>query len=96
MQSEERTFLLRLSIRAELTEELLEDDDFDERAWWSEWDGRVRPAVVRAVFQALRSFSGWSAHARSRGAAPEDELEIVVRRSYGSSDRAEERGKLGE
>lgn len=92
MQSEERSFVLRLSIDAELPDELLEDDDFDERSWIAEWDGRVRPAVVRAVFQVLRSFPGWSAHARSRGAAPEDEVEIVVRRSFGSSDRTDERG----
>lgn len=92
MQSEERSFVLRLSIQAELPEELLEDDEFDERAWIAEWDGRVRPAVVRAVFQALRSFAGWSAHARSRGAAPEDEVEIVVRRTFGSVERSDERG----
>ena len=82
MQSEERSFLLRFSVRAEIPAERLDDDDFDERAWTAEWERQVKPVVLRAVFEALRSAPDWSAHARSRGASTEDEVEIVVERNY--------------
>ena len=76
------TFLLRFSLEVDIPAERLEDDDFDERAWRGEWENGVKPAVVRAVFDALRASPGWTAHVRNRGASTEDEIEIVVRRSY--------------
>ena len=42
--------------------------------------------MVRAVFQVLRAVPGWEAHVRNRGAAAEDEIEIVVERSYADAD----------
>jgi hypothetical protein len=82
MQSDEYGFLLRFSVRAEIPGALLEDDDFDERGFLDEWERGLKPEVVRAVFQALRAVPGWEAHVRNRGAATEDEIEIVVERSY--------------
>jgi hypothetical protein len=82
MQSDESTFLLRFSVRAVVPDALLDDDDFDEREHLVEWEQRVKPAVVRAVFEALRAHLEWSAHVRNRGASVEDEIEIVVERSY--------------
>ncbi|HEY8514864.1 MAG TPA: hypothetical protein VIS07_05035 [Candidatus Binatia bacterium] len=82
MQSEESSFLLRFSVRADLPDALLDDDEFDERSHLVEWERRVKPAVVRAVFEALRAHPEWSAHVRNRGASPEDEIEIVVQRDY--------------
>jgi len=83
MQSDEHGFLLRFSVRADIPGEALEDDDFDERAFLVEWERAVKPELVRAVFQALRAAPGWTAHVRNRGAALEDEVEIVVERTYG-------------
>lgn len=82
MQSDERGFLLRFSVRAEIPSALLEDDDFDERAFLDEWERGLKPEVVRAVFQVLRAAPGWEAHVRNRGASTDDEIEIVVERAY--------------
>ncbi len=82
MQSDEKTFLLRFNVRAEIPSELLDDDEFDERAFLAEWESALKPAAVRAVFQALRAFPNWSAHVRNRGASVEDEIEVVVERAY--------------
>lgn len=82
MQSEERTFLLRFSVRAEIPELLLEDDEFDERAWFEEWERELKPLVVRAVFQAVRGRPQWAAHVRHRGASTVDEVEVVVERAF--------------
>lgn len=82
MQSEERSFVLKFNVRAAIPDALLDDDDFDERAFLAEWERSVKPAAVRAVFQALRAFPQWSAHVRNRGAAADDEIEVVVERAY--------------
>ncbi|MEW6268207.1 MAG: hypothetical protein AB1689_02775 [Thermodesulfobacteriota bacterium] len=82
MQSDEAIFLLRFSVRADVPDALLEDDDFDERGHLLEWEQRVKPGVVRAVFEALRAHPQWSAHVRNRGASAVDEIEIVVQRDY--------------
>jgi hypothetical protein len=82
MQRDEASFLLRFSLEAEIPDRMLEQDDFDERAWIEEWERSIKPAMLRAVFQALRAAPGWDAHVRTRGAAVEDEIEIVLRRTY--------------
>ena len=82
MQNMAASFVLRFNLETEIPDELLEDDEFDERAWLQEWEGGVKPAIVRAVFQTLRAAPGWEAHVRNRGVPAEDEIEIVVRRSY--------------
>jgi len=82
MQSEERSFVLRFNVRADIPDALLDDDAFDERAFLAEWERSVKPAAVRAVFQALRAFPQWSARIRNRGAAADDEIEVVVERAY--------------
>jgi hypothetical protein len=78
----EKTFTLRFSLSAEIPEALLEDDDFDERAWLSEWETAVKPRLIRQIFGELRSFPDWEARVRNRGISPEDEVEVVVTRKY--------------
>jgi hypothetical protein len=82
MQSDEHPFVLRFSVRADIPSALLDDDDFDERAFLGEWESQLKPDVLRAVFRVLRDASGWRAHVRSRGADSSDEIEVVVERSY--------------
>ena len=86
MQSDEHGFVLRFSVRADIPSALLDDDDFDERAFLDEWERALKPEVVRAVFQVLRAPDGWTAHVRNRGADSADEIEIVVERSYATDD----------
>ncbi len=82
METRERSFLLRFSLRAEIPDTLFDDDDFEEDAWADEWEIRVKPRVLRAVFTELRAVPGWSAHVRNRGISPLDEIEIVVTRRF--------------
>jgi hypothetical protein len=86
MQSDEYGFVLRFSVRADIPSTALDDDEFDERAFLGEWENALKPDMVRAVFQALRAVPGWSAHVRNRGAASDDEIEIVVERGYPPDD----------
>jgi hypothetical protein len=82
MQSKEHSFLLRFSVRAAIPDALLDDDDFEEDAYLAEWERALKPAVLRAVFQALRAAPDWSSHVRNRGIASEDEIEVVLERTY--------------
>lgn len=78
----EKTFNLRFSLTTEIPDALLDDDEFDERAWLAEWENAVKPRLIRVLFSELRSFPEWEARVRNRGISPEDEVEIVVTRKY--------------
>jgi len=78
----EKCFNLRFSLAAEIPEELLEDDEFDEHAWLAEWENQIKPRLIRVLFSELRSFDQWEARVRNRGISPEDEVEVVVTRKY--------------
>src|SRR5215467_6050412 len=74
---EEGRFVIRLELFAEFDDEYEGDDDGN--AWLEDWRVAIRPRVVRAVFDALRADKRFEAVPVSRGAAPEDEIEIAVR-----------------
>jgi hypothetical protein len=78
MFTEERQFSLRFSVEARFEDD--DDSGDDDHVWADEWERAVKPRVLRAVFDALRATPGWEAHARNRGVAIEDEVEIVVTR----------------
>ncbi len=82
METQETTFNLRFSLMAQIPDAVLEDDDFDETAWLQEWEARIKPDLIRAVFAHLRSFPGWQARVRNRGVSPADEVEIVLERKF--------------
>ena len=82
METSEKTFTLRFSVSAEIPDVLLADDDFEDDEWWREWEGLIKPGLIRAVFTHLRSAPNWEVHIRNRGVSPEDEIEIVAKRSY--------------
>jgi hypothetical protein len=79
--SEERTFRLRFSLSAEIPEEAWEDEDFEEDEWLNEWEVKIKPGLIRAVFTYLRTFEDWHCHLRNRGVSPLDEIEIVVKKT---------------
>ncbi len=74
---EEARFVVRVELAAEFDEDYEGDDD--GYAWLRAWEERVRPRMLSAVFQALRSEPGFEAIPVSRGASPEAEAEIEVR-----------------
>ena len=82
MESRDKTFVMRFSLTATIPDALWEDDDFEEDTWLAEWEGAIKPALIRAVFSHLRSFPNWEAHVRNRGLSPLDEIEIVLARSF--------------
>jgi hypothetical protein len=74
---EEAAFVVRLELSADFDEDYEGDDD--GYAWLEAWRARVRPRLVRALFEQLRAESDFSAIAAPRGKNPDDELEISVR-----------------
>jgi hypothetical protein len=82
MDTREKNFTIRFSLTATIPAALWEDDDFEEDEWLNEWEARIKPGLIRAVFAHLRSFPDWQAHIRNRGISPLDEIEIVVERQF--------------
>jgi hypothetical protein len=81
MEIREKSFTLRFSLAAKIPEAVWESDDFEEDDWLAEWEARIKPGLIRAVFRHLRSFPDWEAHIRNRGVSPQDEIEIALERS---------------
>ena len=74
---EEERFTLKIELSAQFGEEYEGDDD--GFAWLERWKRTVRPRLVAAVFEVLRSDPTFDAIPVSRGANPDSELEIAVR-----------------
>lgn len=88
METREKTFTIRFSLTADIPDALWEDDEFEEDSWLDEWEGAIKPGLIRAVFSHLRSFPNWEAHIRNRGISPLDEIEIALQRSFSQSHKA--------
>jgi hypothetical protein len=73
---EEARFIVRIELSADF------DDDYegtdDGYAWLEAWRTRVRPRLLRAVFEELRAEPGFVAIPASRGKSPDEEVEIAV------------------
>ncbi len=84
---EEGGFVVRIDLSADFEEDYEGDDD--GFAWLEAWRSRVRPRLVRAVFEELRAEPGFVAVAVSRGKDPDEELEIAVRFRPPTGERGE-------
>ncbi|SLM49287.1 conserved protein of unknown function [Nitrospira japonica] len=80
MHREEKTFRLRFSLEVSFPDDF--DGEEDEFAWAREWEGRIKPELLKDVFESLRRHPAWNAHIRNRGISPADEIEIVVSRDF--------------
>lgn len=80
MYQEEKTFALRFSLEASFPDDYTGDDD--DRHWVREWEARIKPQMIKSVFEVLRQHAGWTSHVRNRGASPADEIEIVLTRDF--------------
>ncbi|MBI2369969.1 MAG: hypothetical protein HYV08_07000 [Deltaproteobacteria bacterium] len=78
MPTEEKTFLLRFSLSAELPDE--EESDDEAQPWLQEWEQQIKPALLKTVFAQLRAHPGWKIHVRNRGIPAEREVEIVMQK----------------
>jgi hypothetical protein len=82
---EEKTFNLRFSLEADFPEDY--DGEEDDYAWLKEWESRIKPEMLKAVFASLRRDPLWEVHVRNRGASAENEIEIVVTKKGLNADR---------
>ncbi len=83
MYQEEKTFALRFTLEASFPDDYTGDED--ERNWLREWEARIKPQLLKSVFESLRSHNGWASHIRNRGVSPADEIEIVVSKDFSQS-----------
>ena len=80
MYQEEHTFALRFSLEASFPDEY--EGEEDDKAWVREWEARIKPQMLKLVFESLRQQPGWVAHIRNRGVSPTDEVEVVLARDF--------------
>ncbi len=80
MYQEEKTFCLRVTLEASFPDDY--DGEEDESNWIREWEVRMKPQLIKSVFDTLRQQSGWSSHVRNRGVSPTDEIEIVLSKDF--------------
>ncbi len=80
MYREETTFNIRFSLEAKFPEDY--EGEEDELAWVRDWDARMKPDVMKMIFQTLRRFPEWSAHIRNRGMNATDEIEIALVKDF--------------
>ncbi len=78
---EDKAFTLRFSLEASFPDEY--EGEEDERRWLKEWEQRIKPEMIKAVFDSLRRHPGWKTHIRNRGASPLDEVEIAMEKDFG-------------
>lgn len=80
MFQEEKTFTLRFSLEASFPDEYEGDDD--HLSWVHEWESRIKPHMLKQVFESLRQHPAWTSHIRNRGISSTDEIEIVLARDF--------------
>ena len=73
---EEKTFSITLHLSADFADDYQgEDDGF---AWYERFQHAVRPAMVAAVYEALRNQPRFRAVSAPRGRDPESALDLDV------------------
>ena len=80
MYQEEKTFTIRFTLEASFPDDY--NGDEDERNWVREWEARIKPQLLKSVFESLRKHEGWASHIRNRGVSPADEIEIVLAKDF--------------
>jgi hypothetical protein len=73
---EEQTFSITLHLSADFPDDYAGDDD--GFAWHERFQQSVRPALVAAVYDALRAHPRFRAVAAPRGRDPESALDLDV------------------
>lgn len=82
--TEERELNVRLVVRCRFDEGY--EGDLDGYAWAKELP-EITNEVLRAVVGALGHRPGWKLRGGNRGVATEDEVMLVLERTFGPSDR---------
>jgi hypothetical protein len=74
---EEKTFTITLHLSADFPDDYTGDDD--GLAWHERFQQTVRPALVTAVYDALRAHPRFRAVAAPRGRDPESALDLEIK-----------------
>jgi hypothetical protein len=80
MYQEEKTFIFRFSLEASFPDDY--EGEEEDQAWVREWEARIKPDLLKALFESLRQHQSWQTHVRNRGKSPADEIEIVLARDF--------------
>lgn len=80
MRHEEKTFTFRFSLEAAFPDDY--EGDQDDYTWLRDWETRVKPELIKIVFDSLRQYPTWNVHVRNRGKSPTDEIEVAVARDF--------------
>jgi hypothetical protein len=80
MYQEEKTFTLRFSLEASFPDDY--EGEEDTHVWVREWEARIKPDLLKTLFESLRQHRSWQTHVRNRGKSPADEIEIVLARDF--------------
>lgn len=86
MFHEEKTFNLRFSLEASFPEDY--DGNEDNLVWVQDWDKRIKPELMKLIFEFLRRHSSWTVHVRNRGLSPVDEIEIAMLKDFSNRSLA--------
>ena len=80
MFQEEKTFNFRFSLEANFPDDY--EGDEDNQAWLQEWAKRIKPELLKIMFESLRRHPSWTVHVRNRGLSPLDEIEIAMVKDF--------------
>jgi len=86
MHHEEQSFTLRFSLEATFPEDY--EGEEDELVWAKDWETRVKPDIIKGIFQTLKFYPEWAARFRNRGMAASEEIEIVLEKDFSGSRHA--------
>lgn len=85
MYQEEKSFALRFTLEASFPDDYTGEED--DQQWVREWEARIKPQLIKSVFESLRKHAGWASHIRNRGLSATDEIEVVLTRDFSKPAR---------
>ena len=83
MYREEKTFNFRFNLEASFPDEY--EGEEDNLAWLADWDRRIKPDLLKLLFDYLRRQTAWTVRVRNRGVSPNDEIEVCLVRDGAKS-----------
>ncbi len=86
MFHEEKTFTFRFSLEATFPDEY--EGQEDDYTWLRDWETRLKPELMKTIFESLRRESSWNVHVRNRGKSPQDEIEIALRKEISDTNQS--------
>ncbi len=84
MFREEKTFTFRISLETSFPEDY--EGEEDDYAWLRDWEVRIKPELLKTMFETLRHYPSWKVHVRNRGVSPNDEIEIAMTKELPESN----------